>query len=517
MSAIESLVAQIERGPAGPRVGAFFDFDGTLIAGYSASVFWRERLRRGEASLGEVARSVLAGLEMGLAGADVTKLLEVAATAWAGRPEAELEELAERLWGKQIAGMVYPETRELVHAHQRMGHKVAIATSATRYQVAPLAADLGVEHLLHSRVEVVDGVVTGRLDGPVLWGRNKADAVRQFARRHRVDLRRSHAYGNGGEDVAYLTAVGHPHAINPGRDLALVARERGWDLHRFESRGSPGLVPVIRTSAAIGALAVGGLAGLAVGLINRSRRDAANVATAVGAELALGLAGVRIRVSGEENLWTHRPAVVIFNHQSSLDVLILGHLFRQDITGVAKQELSRDPIFAPVGWLTQMAYIDRSDSARARQELGTVVDRLREGISIAIAPEGTRSPSHRLGRFKKGAFHIAMEAGVPIVPIVIRNAGDLLWRGSFVARPGAVDVAVLPPISTRGWRRRDIDRRAAEIEALYRRTLESWPGHELGARRRHAAERRRRRPAARPAAANGHDEVLALSSTERSA
>ena len=91
-----------------------------------------------------------------------------------------------------------------------------------------------------------------------------------------------------------------------------------------------------------------------------------------------------------------------------------------------------------------------------------VVDKLREGVSIAIAPEGTRSVSYRLGPFKKGAFHIAMQAGVPVVPIVIRNAGELMWRNSFWLRPGTVDVRVLKPIPTHKWKAETIDDHVAK-------------------------------------------------------
>ena len=93
------------------------------------------------------------------------------------------------------------------------------------------------------------------------------------------------------------------------------------------------------------------------------------------------------------------------------------------------------------------------------------------GLSIAIAPEGTRMPTPRLGRFKKGAFHIAMAAGVPIVPLVFRNALDALPKHGVVLRPAQVDVVVHPPISTAGWRHEDLDRHVAETEALYAETL----------------------------------------------
>jgi putative phosphoserine phosphatase/1-acylglycerol-3-phosphate O-acyltransferase len=239
------------------------------------------------------------------------------------------------------------------------------------------------------------------------------------------------------------------------------------------------------------ALPVTGLVGAAVGLINRSRRDAANVATALGAELALGLAGVHVEVvRGEEHLWSHRPAVFVFNHQSSLDMFVLGHLIKQDLGGVAKKELARDPLFGPMGLLVPIAYVDRANSASAREALKPVVDMLKGGVSFAIAPEGTRSETPRIRPFKKGAFHIAMQAGVPIVPIVIRNAGDLMWRGSFFPRPGTIEVAVLPPISTEGWSADDVDAKAAELERVYQETLDAWPGE----------------PASEHAPSNGHRE-----------
>jgi putative phosphoserine phosphatase/1-acylglycerol-3-phosphate O-acyltransferase len=167
--------------------------------------------------------------------------------------------------------------------------------------------------------------------------------------------------------------------------------------------------------------------------------------------------------------------VFIFNHQSSLDVAIIGSLVRSDLTGVAKKEAARDPRFAPIGYVTDVVYIDRSNSQQAREALAPAVDRLRGGTSIAIAPEGTRSPTPRLGRFKKGAFHLAMQAGVPIVPIVIRNAGDLMWRGSLVIRAGTVDVTVLEPIETAGWTVEQLDERIAELHDLYTATLQDWP------------------------------------------
>jgi putative phosphoserine phosphatase/1-acylglycerol-3-phosphate O-acyltransferase len=81
----------------------------------------------------------------------------------------------------------------------------------------------------------------------------------------------------------------------------------------------------------------------------------------------------------------------------------------------------------------------------------------------------------RLGRFKKGAFHLALQAGVPMVPIVIRNSGEVMWARSNVVRPGTVQVRVLPPVSTRGWSAEDLDARVAEVRQMFLDALASWP------------------------------------------
>jgi putative phosphoserine phosphatase/1-acylglycerol-3-phosphate O-acyltransferase len=469
------LTAEVEAAPSGPKVGAFFDFDGTLISGYSARAFVEDRLRRRQVPPLEVLRGVGAALDMALRGGDVTGLMRVTARSSRGQPEEELIALGQRLWRGRIAGMAYPEARALVQAHQRRGHTVVLASSATPYQVGPFAADLGIDHVLCTRFEVADGHMTGELDGPVLWGEGKAAAVRSFAAAHGVDLAESFGYANGDEDIAFLEAVGNPRPLNPAPRLAKAAEERGWPVRRFRRRDGVDLPALARTGAAVVGLTASAGAALAVGLLNRSRRDAANFAASAGTDLTLALAGVRLSVVGEEHLWSRRPAIFVFNHQSSLDVLIIGNLLRRDVTGVAKAEAAGDPRFAVFGALAGVAYVDRSDTAQAVSALDQVLQRLREGVSIAIAPEGTRSATATLGPFKKGAFHMAMQAGVPVVPIVIRNAGELMWRGSMLVRPGTIDVAVLPPVDTAGWRREDLDDHVEEVRRQFLAILDDWP------------------------------------------
>ena len=472
---LSALLAEIEAGPEGPEIGAFFDFDGTLIAGYSAEAFVLDAIRRRKVDPQTMVRSLLAGLDMHLRGSDVTALMEIAAEAGKGRREEALIELGQRLFRERLAGTVYPEARALVKAHQRQGHTVALASSATRFQAAPLASDLGIEHVLCTKIEVVDGRLTGRVDGPVLWGRNKADAVAGFAAEAGLKLADSYGYANGDEDVEFLETVGRARPLNPGSGLAKVAAERGWPIHRFEPRGRPGIVPVVRTAAALGGIATSLGVGVGIGLLNRSRRKAVNVVATVAPEVALGLAGVDLRVTGEEHLWSDRPAVFVFNHQSSFDVIVISRLLQRDFTAVAKAELAHDPRFAPLAALAGVVYVDRGNRSQSRAALAPVVEKLRSGISLAMAPEGTRSATPTPGPFKKGAFHIAVQAGVPVVPVVIRNAGDIMWRASLVARPGTVDVAVLAPVPTVGLGPDEVDDLCDRVRQQFVATLADWP------------------------------------------
>ena len=184
---------------------------------------------------------------------------------------------------------------------------------------------------------------------------------------------------------------------------------------------------------------------------------------------------MKLDVVGQDNLWSARPAVFLFNHQSQLDVPVLASLLRKDFTAVAKKELATDPMFAPMGWLADVAYVDRTDSTKAKAALAPAVDALRNGTSLVIAPEGTRSPTPKLLPFKKGAFHMAMQAGVPVVPIVIRNAGELMAPRGMLISSGVVHVAVLDPIDTSAWTARSLTGKVAAVRRMYLDTLDDWP------------------------------------------
>lgn len=473
MSRAGDLVAEVERGPSGPATAAFFDLDRTLLAGFSATAFIRDDVMAGRMGMAELAHTLLAATRFQLGTVGFSAFIASTVERLRGRSEAEFVANAELVFRERLAGAIYPESRALVRAHLRKGHTVAIVSSATRYQIEPLARDLGIAHVLCTGLEVNDGCFTGGIVQPTCYGEGKAAAARAFAAAHDIDLERSYFYTDSEEDLPLLEIVGSPRPTNPSARLAAIAARRGWPVRRFHSRGTPGAIEIVRTALAVGSLAPAFALGLPAGLLGRSWRKAVNVVISTWGELGTALAGVDVQVTGEAHLWEERPAVFIFNHQSGIDMLLLCRLLRRDIVGVAKQEIRRNPIFGPAFALAGAVFIDRFHHQRAVAALQPAVDALRDGVSIVLAPEGTRSATPRPGPFKKGAFHMAMAAGVPVVPIVFRNSLDALPKHGVIVRPTTVEVVVHPPIPTTGWTAATLDH---EIEAIHRFYVETLEG-----------------------------------------
>ena len=474
-AALQQRLDEVYNGPEGPSIGAFFDFDGTLIHGFSAVDFYVDRIRRGKVGPVEGLQTIALALRGITTEEDFERFVGVGLGTFKGRPEEEILTDGDRVFRASVASRIFPEAWQLVEAHQRKGHTVVLASSATRFQIQPAADVLGIRHVLYTPLEVDEaGNLTGR-PGKTLWRSGKANAVREFAVANEIDLVQSYGYSNGDEDIPFLELMGRPAATTSEPRLRAHALEQGWPILDFRARGIPGLRDFLRSGAAVGGLTTGMFTGAAFGLINRSRRRAVDTMAALSSELSLGLAGVQVEVQGEEHLWSHRPAVFIFNHQSQLDLPLAGYLLRHGFTGVAKQELARDPIVGLPFRFAGVAFVDRKGGKDPRKALAPAVEKLKEGISIAIAPEGTRSLTPSLGPFKTGAFHLARQAGVPVVPIVIRNAGELMWRDSLTIKPGIVQVVVKDPIDVSQWDPDEMRERVAEVRQMYADTLARWP------------------------------------------
>ncbi|TGD85214.1 HAD-IB family hydrolase [Mycolicibacterium sp. CH28] len=473
-------VAEVMASPPGAKIGAFFDLDGTLVAGFTAVILTRERFRSRDMGIGELITMIAAGLNHQLGRLEFEELITKASQALRGRALSDLQEIGERLFVQKIEKRIYPEMRELVHAHLERGHTVVLSSSALTIQVEPVAQFLGIQNTLTNRFEVDDNdVLTGEVIRPILWGPGKANAVQKFAAENDIDLKHSYFYADGDEDVALMYLVGNPRPTNPEGKMASVARRRGWPILQFSSRGSGGVMGQVRTLLGVGSLLPAAYGAVGWGLLTRSRRRGVNFFTTAFPNLLLAANGVRLNVLGEENLTKQRPAVFIFNHRNNFDPVISAALIKDNWTGVGKKELESDPFIGTLGKLVDTVFIDREDPKAAVESLQHVEDLVAKGLSIMIAPEGTRHDTRTVGAFKKGPFRLAMAAGVPIVPIVIRNAEVIASRDSSTMNPGEVDIVVYPPLSVADWTLDDLSERIAEVRQLYLDTLKDWPEGKL--------------------------------------
>jgi HAD superfamily hydrolase (TIGR01490 family) len=224
----------------GGRAAAFFDLDKTLMAGSSGMVFARVAGQRGFVSRRQLARWGRDHIRYRLRGATDAQtgaLLDVAKRIFAEIPEREVERMAPEI----LAGIlprIYPQMLAEVHRHQDEGRPTFIVSAAGNDLVRMLAGVLGMEGGIGTRWAVgEDGLYTGEMDGPFVYGEGKVEAMRRFADRHDIDLGASFAYSDSVSDLPMLRAVGNPVVVNPDQALNEVARAEGWQVMRFERLG----------------------------------------------------------------------------------------------------------------------------------------------------------------------------------------------------------------------------------------------------------------------------------------
>ncbi|NIQ38102.1 MAG: 1-acylglycerol-3-phosphate O-acyltransferase [Proteobacteria bacterium] len=158
--------------------------------------------------------------------------------------------------------------------------------------------------------------------------------------------------------------------------------------------------------------------------------------------------GVHVVLSGVDHIDRGRPYILMANHQGAFDIFALLAYLPIHFKWLAKEELFRIPIF---GWAMGAAgyiSIDRRGKKKALESIENAVTKIREGASVLIFPEGTRSPDGKIHPFKKGGFTLAIKAGVPIIPISIRGSREVLPRDSFRLKPGEIEIAIGKPIPT---------------------------------------------------------------------
>jgi len=185
---------------------------------------------------------------------------------------------------------------------------------------------------------------------------------------------------------------------------------------------------------------------------------------------------VQVETEGLEYIQRDQPYVVMSNHQSLFDIAVLADTLPLTWRFVAKRELTRIPFF---GWGMLAAghvVIDRQDNERSVRSLKLAAERVRSGTSVIIFPEGTRSPDGALRRFKSGGFHLAIEAGVPILPATVSGSRRITPRKSLRVESGLIRVRYGKPIPTAGLTSDDRERLKEQVRqaiaAGYDRSLQ---------------------------------------------
>jgi HAD superfamily hydrolase (TIGR01490 family) len=212
---------------------ALFDMDRTLVRRDTASLYVRYQRDIGEADWRQAARVAWWMLQYSFGVIDAGRVAEQVAADYAGRDERQMIESCRRWFRDYVLAHVSPTARRVVRQHREAGDRVAIVTGATRYAAAPLAAELGIEELVTTEMEVEDGRLTGRLVEPLCFGSGKVVRAERLARAGGFSLDRAVFYSDSITDLPLFERVGRPVAVNPDGRLRRLARRRGWDVERW--------------------------------------------------------------------------------------------------------------------------------------------------------------------------------------------------------------------------------------------------------------------------------------------
>jgi 1-acyl-sn-glycerol-3-phosphate acyltransferase len=219
------------------------------------------------------------------------------------------------------------------------------------------------------------------------------------------------------------------------------------------------LVPLLGGTGLVGSLVTG-------------RRDPLQFAARCWGRALLRACGARVIVEGIERLERHRPAVVVANHSSNVDIYVVCAYSPRPFMIPAKAELFRIPLLGTCMHRLGMVPLERSRSARDLAQIDRLAEHLDERALLVFFPEGTRSRDGRLRRFKKGGFLIAIRHGVPVIPVAIAGASRMQRAGDWKVKAGPLRVRVLDPIPTTDL---DLDDRNALRDEAHRRIAEALP------------------------------------------
>ena len=211
--------------------------------------------------------------------------------------------------------------------------------------------------------------------------------------------------------------------------------------------------------------------GLAISALGASGRGVHFACAVPWAKVILRVCGIRVTVYGLENVDPDIPRIYMCNHQSFFDIWTVLAFLPVDFKFILKQELMKIPLLGPA--MTRAGYIgiERKDPRKAVKSIALAAQRIKDGASVLIFPEGTRSPDGRLGSFKRGGFNLALKSGCDIVPMVINGSHRIATKGSLRINKGSYTFHIGKPISLKGCGKRDMQHLMDKVHDAIRKRL----------------------------------------------
>lgn len=210
-----------------------------------------------------------------------------------------------------------------------------------------------------------------------------------------------------------------------------------------------------------------------VSFVTASGNTAHKVAR-IWAKCILALSNIRVTVKGISNLKPGRPYIYMANHMSNFDIPVLQAHLPVQFRWLAKAELYKIPIFGYAMKRAGYISIERSDRKSAIESLNKAAKIIRDGVSVIIFPEGTRSRTNNIQPFKKGGFFLAVDSGVPIIPITIHGTGRIMPKKQMLIMPGHVILEIAKPINSSDYTRKTKDDLMEKVRDIILKSFEYY-------------------------------------------
>lgn len=408
---------------------AIFDLDRTLLAGASGPVISRALKAVGLMSDRSIPGEDLIFSLFNAVGENrpsmmLTRQGARLAQGWSREQAREAGAIA----AAELVELVQPFAKVLIDEHHAAGRVVAIATTTPYDMVEPLAALLGIEHVIATRYGVVDGHYDGTIHGPFVWGKGKLAAVQWWAKQNAIDLSDTYAYSDSFYDSALLGAVGHPVVVNPDPRMRVLAVVKRWpSMYLDVPPGVPKLAGIEPQQA---------------------------IMPFARPELVLY---ANLDIDGTDHIPLHGPAIICGNHRSYFDPLAVGYAMAKrgrPVRFLGKKEVFDAPVVGDMARAMGGIRVDRGTGSD--EPLKEAAAALAAGELVAIMPQGTIPRGRAFfdpelkGRW--GAAKLAALSGAPVIPLGLWGTEQVWPRNAKVpnllniTNPPDVRIRVGPPV-----------------------------------------------------------------------